>query len=127
MKRLLTLCLVIVGLINFVPVLGLLSVEKLESAYAVSIAGNDLAILMRHRALLFGILGGYVLFAAFRPAHRVAAMVMAGISMTGFAVLVLQTGGQNDAVTGVLWVDLVGLAVLLCAAVLQWRIRMGAS
>ena len=57
MGKAITFCLVVVGLINLAPVLGVVSAQKLEAAYSVTMAGNDLAILMRHRALMFGILG----------------------------------------------------------------------
>ena len=47
----------IVGVINFLPVMGVLSAARLSQAYAIELDGNDLVILMRQRALLFGIVG----------------------------------------------------------------------
>ena len=84
MEKVITFCLVIVGLINVAPVIGILSAQHLEAAYDVSLKGNDLAILMRHRALLFGILGAFVLYSAFNPSLQPAAMIMVGASMLGF-------------------------------------------
>jgi hypothetical protein len=81
MGKAITFCLVVVGLINFMPVIGVISAQKLESAYSVAIAGNDLAILMRHRALMFGILGAFILYAAFNPLYQPAAMIIGGASM----------------------------------------------
>jgi hypothetical protein len=95
MGKAITVCLVVVGLINFAPVLGVISVQKLESAYSVALAGNDLAILMRHRALLFGSLGTFILYAAFNPSYQPAAMIMGGASMVGFALLVPGVAGYN--------------------------------
>lgn len=115
-----TVCLVIVGLINLVPVVGVLSAAKLESAYAVSLAGNDLIILMRHRALLFGILGGFILYAAFVPSFQVAAMIMAAVSMVGFALLVLLVGDYNAALHKVLLADIVGILFLGAAATMKF-------
>ena len=119
MSKLYILCLVVVGLVNFVPVVGLLSASKLEQAYSVSLASNDLEILMRHRALLFGVLGGFILYSVFFPAFQVAAMVMAGVSMVGFAVLVILVGGYNAAMLKVLIGDLVGIGFLVAAASLK--------
>lgn len=119
MTKALTLCLVIVGLINFLPVIGVLGAQRLESAYGVALSSNDLVILMRHRALLFGILGGFVLYAAFLPAYQWAAMVLAGISMLGFALLAWTVGGYNASLHKVLLVDLAGLAVLAVAVALK--------
>ena len=119
MNQLFTLCLVVVGLINLAPVLGLLSAPKLEQAYSISIPSKDLEILMRHRALLFGVLGGFILYSAFFPVYQVAAMVMAAVSMIGFAALVMLVGGDNKAISKVLIADLVGIGFLLAAALLK--------
>ena len=119
MAKLITVCLIVVGLINFVPVAGVLSAQKMEAAYSVSLQTTELQILMRHRALLFGILGGFVLYAAFVPAYQNVAMVMAGISMVGFAVLVVAAGDYNPEIRKVLLVDMVGIVFLIIAAVLK--------
>jgi len=123
MNKALTTCLLIVGLINFVPLAGILSVDKLMSAYSITLEGNDIAILMRHRALLFGILGGFILFSAFKSLYQTAAMIMAGISMIGFALLVLTIGGYNDAIAKVLLFDIVGIVVLLVAVLLKYGFK----
>ncbi|WDE14165.1 hypothetical protein [Thalassomonas haliotis] len=116
-------CLIIVGLINFIPVLGVFSAQKLESVYAITLASNDLIILMRHRALLFGVLGGFILYSAFYTSYQTAAMVMAGVSMLGYALLVLLVGGYNEAIFTILQVDLVGILFLLVAAVFKYLSR----
>lgn len=120
MPKVITLCLIIVGLINFVPVVGVLSAQKLQSAYDVALSSNELIILMRHRALLFGILGGFILFSAFVPSYQSAAMIMAGISMVGFAVLVHSVGGFNTAINKVLIFDYVGIVFLAIATFLKY-------
>ena len=123
LSKLVTACLVIVGLINFVPVFAVLSAAQLESAYAVQLQGVDIELLMRHRALLFGIVGGFTLYAAFVPRYQSAAMLMAGASMVGFAALLLGTGGYNEALAKVLVADYVGIAFLAVAAVLRYQER----
>ncbi len=124
MEKAITFCLVVVGLINFLPVIGFFSTQALESAYSVTLAGNDLAILMRHRALLFGILGAFILYAAFYPPYQPAAMIMAGASMIGFALLVLGIGEYNEAVAKVLFIDVIGILALLAAVLLKYRVKM---
>ena len=120
MSKAITLCLIIVGLINFLPVLGVLSAQTLENAYGIALSSNDMIILMRHRALLFGVLGGFILVSAFSPFYQGAAMVMAGISMAGFAVLALSIGEFNPSVHKVLMADYVGIAFLVIAAFLKY-------
>jgi len=124
MGKAITFCLVVVGLINFAPVIGVISAQKLESAYSVTLAGNDLAILMRHRALLFGILGAFILYAAFNPFYQPAAMIMSGVSMVGFALLVLVAGGYNEAVGKVLLIDIIGIVFLLATVVLKYVVKV---
>ena len=121
LSRLVTACLLLVGLINFVPLLAIVSAAQIESVYAIQLQGTDITLLMRHRALLFGILGSFTIYAAFVPRYQVAAMLMAGASMVGFALLLLSTGGYNTALAKVLAIDYVGIAVLLLAAVLRYR------
>jgi len=120
MNKAITICLVIVGLINFVPVIGVLSAQKIESAYAVILNSNDLAILMRHRALLFGILGAFILYSAFHPAYQPAAMLMGAVSMLGFALLVWTSGQFNASIAKVLYIDIAGIIILFLAVILYY-------
>lgn len=113
------LCLLAVALINLLPVLGLLSAERLAQGYGITIADNDLHILLRHRALMFGILGGFMIYALFVPAAQGAAMVMAGISMVGFLVLALTLGPYNHALKTVVLVDIAGIVALAIAILLR--------
>jgi hypothetical protein len=50
------------------------SVDRIESLYSVALDGPDLAVLIRHRAALFGIGGGMLTLSAFlawlRPVAR---------------------------------------------------------
>ena len=85
--------------------------------------GNDLAILMRHRALLFGILGAFILYSAFDSKYQPAAMIMAGVSMIGFGFLVLSMGDFNEAIGKVFFMDLVGVVFLLAAVVLKYGFK----
>jgi hypothetical protein len=124
MGKAFTFCLVVVGLINFAPAIGVISAQKLESAYSVTLAGNDLVILMRHRALLFGILGAFIIYSAFNPHYQPAAMIMGGVSMVGFALLVLATGGYNEAVGKVLFIDILGIMFLVAAVVLKYVVKV---
>ena len=120
MSKITVTCLILVGLINFVPVLGLLSVQNIESAYKTSLTDPNLIILMRHRALLFGVLGGFVLSSVFKPVYQNAAMVMAGISMVGFVLLTLIVGDFNEAIYKVFLVDIVAMFILVVAVLIKF-------
>ncbi len=119
MSKAFLVLLFLVGLINFLPVLGALSAERLAQAYSIEVVGSDLEILLRHRALLFGIVGGFILVSVFIPVYQGAAMIIGAVSMVGFLVLALQVGDYNAALQKVLWIDVGGIVLLAAAAVLK--------
>ena len=47
----------IAALIHLAPVIGLFNTSRMETLYGVSLSDPTMALLMRHRALLFGIVG----------------------------------------------------------------------
>jgi len=112
-----------VGVINFLPVIGVLSAEKLSGAYSVELIGNDIIILMRHRALLFGLVGGFILYSVFKPSYQSAAMVMAAISMLGFLYFVWASGDYNASTSKIATIDLVGIVCLVIVSVLKYVTR----
>ena len=112
-KFLVTGSLVIVGIIHLLPLAGVLGPARLNTLYGLSIADADLSILMRHRAVLFGLLGAFLLYAAFRPSLYMLALTAATISVVSFIVLAVITGGYNDELRRVLIVD--GVAVVALA------------
>lgn len=123
MDKIITALMIGVGLINFLPVLGVISADRIASAYAVEVVGPDLEILLRHRALLFGVLGGFILYAAFVPTLQWPALVLAAISMIGYLVLAWSVGGYNASLQKVAVVDLVGIALWAAAVALKWVSR----
>ena len=68
--NIITTLLLLVGLINFAPVLGAISAQKMANSYGVDLQDPNLAVLMRHRALLFGIVGGFIIYAAWHPVYQ---------------------------------------------------------
>ena len=114
-------CLLLVGLINFAPVVGLLSVSKLNEAYEITLISHDIILLMRHRALLFGILGVFILYSAFSPKLQTAAMLMGFVSMAGYVVLILIGGDYNSQLQKIMWVDIAGIVLVVIAAIFKWK------
>ena len=119
MGTLVTLLILVVSLINLLPTLGVTSVERLQSAYGVTIAGPDLEILMRHRAALFGVVGGLLAAAAFHAPLRPAAYAAGFFNMLGFMLIAWLVAGANPEIRRVALVDLVGALLLLAALVIE--------
>ena len=102
--------LLVVGVIHLLPLVGVAGADRLSALYGVTVAGPDLAILMRHRAILFGLLGAFLVYAAFVPDFRSAAFVAGFVSVVSFLVLARAEGGYNAEVSRVVTADLVASA-----------------
>jgi hypothetical protein len=104
----------VAGLVHLLPLAGLLGRTGLERAYGVALGpGQDLVILMQHRALLFGLVAAACGVATVLHPWRVPAGVAALVSMLGF-VLLAAWQPHNAAIGRVMAVD-VALALLLAA------------
>lgn len=123
LQRVITGLFLIAGLINFVPLAGVMGNTLLESAYGIEVASADLSLLLRHRAVLFGIVGGLLLVSAFKPALRVTAGVCGMISMTSFILLYFLAGPINPELAGVMRADLAGIAALALGIALSAKER----
>ena len=105
--------LVLVAIIHLLPLSGVLGPEQLSVLYGVSVNDPNLEILMRHRAVLFGLLGIFMLYAAFRPAVQMPAFSAGFVSVTSFLGLAWSIGGYNDQIARVFAADMAALACLI--------------
>ncbi len=121
MERLVSAILVVVGLINLFPIIGITSAEILVGLYGLESLEGDLLILMRHRALLFGILGTFIIYSAFKNHLRPAAIVMGMVSMLSFSFLVFTSGEIGAKLSNVAIIDVVASAALGVAAIIHLR------
>jgi len=112
--------LLVPAVIHLLPLSGVLGADALTRLYGLDFSSPDLEILMRHRAVLFGMLGVLLSAAVWRPALRPLALLAGFISVLSFLVLALSVGGHGPAVGRVVLADLVALPCLVAAALLQW-------
>jgi len=118
MRAIATALVLLAAVANLLPALGALSTARLEGLYGVAIGDPNLAILMRHRAVLFLVVGGVLGLAAFHPPFRALGIAVGLLSMLSFVALAASAGGYNTQLSRVLWVDVVaslglGVAVVL--------------
>ncbi len=116
-SKLVTAGFLITGFINLLPLIGVIGASQLQRLYQVSITDADLALLMQHRALLLGIVGGLLAAAAFRPELRLAGAVAGLVSMTGYLLLIVLGSTSNASLIKVAWFDVAAVLVLLAAVV----------
>ena len=110
----------VVGVIHLLPLVGVLGGERLAQLYGVDASEPNLALLLRHRAVLFGLLGALCVAAAFRPALRGLALVAGWISVASFLALAAGTP-LNAQVARVVTADWVALGALVVATLAWWR------
>jgi len=121
MERIILGLLIVVGLVNFLPVAGILSVEILANVHGIAVPEGDLLVLMRHRALLFGILGAIAITSAFHRHLQSTAIVAGLISMLGFIGLALSAGEYGPKLHKVVLVNVIAAVGLVAVALLRFR------
>lgn len=117
MRYLVSAMLVIVAIIHLLPVPGVLGRTRLAALYGLSFDEPNLEILMRHRAVLFGLLGVFIMIAAFRPAWQPLAIAAGFVSVVSFLALVWSVGGHNTQVGRVFTADVVALVCLVIGTI----------
>jgi hypothetical protein len=119
MKYLVSAMLIVVGVIHLLPLSGILGSERLASLYGLAFNEPNIEILMRHRAVLFGLLGAFMVFAAFKPAFRTAAFIGGFISVVSFLYLAWSVGGYNAQLGRVFIADVVALGCLVAGGLVH--------
>ncbi|HEX2541156.1 MAG TPA: phosphopantetheine adenylyltransferase [Caldimonas sp.] len=128
MRHFVSAMLVVVGIIHLLPASGVLGAERLAQLYGMSFGEPNLTLLMRHRAVLFGLLGVFLTFAAFKPAFQPIAFAAGFVSVISFLWLAWTVGDMNAAIRRVVLADVVALLCLvLGAAALAYVHRDGKS
>ncbi len=115
--------LVFAGLLQTAPALGAVAPRGMYTAYGLAPAGRDLDVVLRHRAVLFAVLGVLLLLAVFRPGRRPVAVGANAISFGCFLILVLAGGPVGPGLARVAAFDVAGLAALGAGAVLLRKQR----
>jgi hypothetical protein len=123
MRYLVSVMLMIVGIIHLLPLSGALGADRLAALYGLSFDEPNLAILMRHRAVLFGLLGIFLVVAAFRPDWQGIALVAGFASVLSFLYLAWSVGSYNARIGRVFIADVVALACLVLGAAAYFYLR----
>lgn len=117
MRHVIPVVLLAVAAIHALPLAGVLGAARLESMYGVPVRDPSLEILLRHRAVLFGLLAAGLAVAAFRPDWHGAALLAGTASVASFLVIAWGVGGYGPAIATVVRADLVALALLAAGGI----------
>ncbi|MEU0484061.1 hypothetical protein ABZ260_33375 [Streptosporangium sp. NPDC006013] len=124
LDRAATALLLLAGAVNLLPGFVAFAPSRITTAYGVSVDGAhsaDLTVLLRHRAVLLGLVGLSLICAAFISSLRIPAVTAGAISMGSFLLLAYSTSGLNSATMRVARIDVAAIVLLAVAAVLVWR------
>jgi hypothetical protein len=121
-EQAITALMLVVAAIHLVPIGGFFGARRLSALYGIDVADPTLEILMRHRAVLFGILGVFFTYAAFTPAVRPIAFVAAAASLASFFFLAFSASEISPPIRKIVIGD-VAAAVCLAGAIALYVIK----
>jgi hypothetical protein len=119
MKLLVPIALALVALLHALPLAGVLGAAKLSALYGVDARDPALELLLRHRAVLFGLLAAWLAYAAWRPELRGLGLIAGLVSVASFLLLGLQAGPLTPPLATVFKLDIAALLLLLAAAIVH--------
>lgn len=119
MEKVVTVLLVLVGIIHLLPVSGVMGVDRLAALYGISLGEPNIEILMRHRAILFGLLGLFLVYAAFQPSLQLMAIIAGLVSVVSFIAIAWSVGGYNESVRKVVIADIIATVALVAAGAIR--------
>ncbi len=125
MKWVINTCIVIVAIIHLLPLVGVLGVERLQSLYGIRIDGPEIEILMRHRAVLFGLLGAGLVASLWQPEYQGIAMLAGAVSVVSFLAIALSTREFNHELARVVMTDWIALIAVIVGGVCWIVLRRG--
>lgn len=117
MKYIISAALLISGVIHLLPLAGIVGSSQLNALYGVTIADQNLELLMRHRAVLFGLLGCFLVYSTFKAAYQTLAILACFISTLAFLVLAWITPDYNADIGKIVVADEIVIFCLIAATV----------
>ena len=119
MKIIVSSILFIVSVIHLLPVVGVLGSDSLTRLYGITVSDSNTEILLRHRAVLFAIIGLFLLLSVVKSEYQPIAICIGLISVASFLLLTWSIEGLNSEISRVAKVDWVALVLLIVAGVIN--------
>jgi len=120
MKYVAIVALLVAGLIHLLPVPGFSGTDTLTRLYGIEVGDRNTAILLQHRALLFGVLGVLMLSAIALPWLRIPALTVGLCSAASFVVVAMWIGDYNPAIRRVVIADVAASILLIAGLAAEW-------
>lgn len=113
--------LLVSAIVHLTPATGLIGGEAVLRLYGVAIADGNMDLLLRHRALMFALIGTPMLLAAISGQWRGAAILLALINTVGFVVLAWPGTNLTPELQRVMRIDAALILPLLIAGAIWLR------
>lgn len=108
----LQIALIMVGLLHTIPAISGLSTAKLAALYQIDSNDHVVLTLLRHRAVLFGLLSAACYYSAWTKTAAIEVSLIALIAMLSFVLIAFTTPHHSHAIKKVAIADSAGCAVL---------------
>ncbi|MCB1147186.1 MAG: hypothetical protein KDK38_10325 [Leptospiraceae bacterium] len=113
------ICLAIAAIINLLPAILAFLPKKISTSYGVEVPDANYELLLRHRAVLFAIIGGVMVYSSISRTVYDLSAIIGLVSMVSFLILwKLVDGKINSKLLKVVKIDVVGILILLTGYVL---------
>ena len=126
MRYFVNAALVVVAIIHLLPLVGVLGPARLVGLYGIAVSEPNLELLLRHRAVLFGIIGAFLLAATVHVPLRPPALLVGLASVVSFLLLAWLVGPINSHLFRVVVADILALVLLLAAGFVHLRLSSAA-
>lgn len=119
-EKIITFLILIIAAIHLIPVSGALGAAQLETLYGLTIDSAELDLLLRHRAIMFGLLGCVFILAAFKRSYQNLAFALATGSMLPFFYLYFASDTNSETIRQIALGDGIASLALVCAVLLRY-------
>jgi len=114
-------CLASVGVVHLLPLAGVAGPRQLDDLYGIGTVSGDVDVLLRHRAVLLGLVGMILIVAAFVRSLRVIATAVGVVSTASFIVVAMIGDTSTSELHRVVVIDIAAMGMLTVAAVAEMR------
>jgi len=109
------------GIINLIPSILAIFPGRIYGSYGVDILDPNMELLLRHRAVLFFIVGGILVYSALAKKYYALATITGLVSMVSFVVLYLSLSQSvNEQLRKVMLFDIVASTLLFVGALVYF-------
>lgn len=119
MEIIFRITLFIVGTINILPAILTFLPYRISRSYGIEILNVNYELLLRHRAAMFGLIGGLLIYSAISKKLYEVSTFVGLFSMLSFIILYSIIGREiNVELRKIMIIDIVAVAILLVGFIL---------